>query len=160
MTLITNEIHVLDGFKKTILVFAADQRITMPDGTYRKGQKLFAIPYLEGGVSYFGLAEVVPSGRRQFLSQWLPAFITKNADAPSLRDFAFRLRDELNTIVPQQILRQNASGFHICGYNGDGFPEFLFLRNIGAMDGYAYKGFQNCRNLEIENVQATRENRL
>ena len=63
MTLITNEIHVLDGFKKTILVFVADQRITMPDGTYRKGRKLFKIPYLEGGVSYFGLAEVFPSGR-------------------------------------------------------------------------------------------------
>src|SRR5271169_2819827 len=107
MTLITNEIHVLDGFRKTVLVFAADQRITMPDGSYRKGRKLFAIPYLEGGVSYFGLAEVFPSGCRQFLSQWLPAFITKNADAPSLRDFAFRLRDELNTIVPQEVLRQN-----------------------------------------------------
>jgi hypothetical protein len=116
--------------------------LSCPTGLTEREKKLFRIPYLEAGVSYFGLAEVVPSGRRQFLSQWLPAFITKNSDAPSLRDFAFRLRDELNKIVPPQILRHNPSGFHICGYNGAGFPEFWFLRNIGGMDGFAYKDFE------------------
>jgi len=111
MTLITNEIQVLDGFRKTVLVFAADQRIVKPDGKFTKGQKLFRIPYLEAGVSYFGLAEVFPGGRRRYMSQWLPGFITQQAGLPTLRDFVFRLRDELNKIVPPRILANNASGF-------------------------------------------------
>jgi hypothetical protein len=45
MTLITNEIHMLDGFKRTVLVYAADRRITKPDGAYLSTQrKLFEIP--------------------------------------------------------------------------------------------------------------------
>lgn len=63
MTLITNEIHMLDGFKRTVLVFAADRRLTNLDGSYGSTQqKLFQIPYLEGGISYFGLATVFPGG--------------------------------------------------------------------------------------------------
>ncbi len=51
MTLITNEIHMLDGFKKTLLIFAADRRLTNPDGSYAGSKrKLFPIPYLEAGI--------------------------------------------------------------------------------------------------------------
>ena len=54
MTLITNEIHMLDGFKKTILVFAADRRISKLDGSFDSNRKkLFEIPYLNAGISYF-----------------------------------------------------------------------------------------------------------
>ena len=139
MTLITNEIYMLDGFRQTLIVFAADQRISKPDGTFIKGKKLFRIPYLEGCVSYFGLAEVFPANRRQYLFDWLPKFITSNAGLTTLRAFAYALRDELNRIVPANMLKRNASGFHICGYNERGLPEFWYLSNIGGMDAFAYK---------------------
>src|SRR6266446_5343725 len=143
MTLITNEIHMLDGFKKTILVFAADRRVSKLDGSYDSLQKkLFPIPYLNGGISYFGLAEVFPQGRRQYLSEWLPAFIRKHSQAGGLREFSCTLRDELHKIVPASVLRKTASGFHIGGYNAQGIPEFWFLTNIGGMDQFQYKDLQ------------------
>lgn len=70
MTPITNEMHALDGFRKTILVFAADRRVSRPGGSFDSlRRKLFEVPYFDGGVSYFGLAEVFPKGRRQYLSE-------------------------------------------------------------------------------------------
>jgi hypothetical protein len=144
MTLITNEIHILSGFNKTVLVFAADRRLTYPDGSYAgTRQKLFRIPYLEGGISYFGLAEVYPGGRKQLLSDWLKNFITRHSTTKSLKDFGFQLRDELHAVIPAVVLEKNASGFHICGYNPDGLPEFWFLRNIGTMQGFQYADLQS-----------------
>jgi len=140
MTLITNEIHMLDGFKKTVLVFAADQRISKLNGAFDSlRKKLFKIPYLSAGISYFGLAQVFPNGRRQYLSDWLPVFIRKNSGAQNLGDFSSTLRDELHKIVPSSVLGANASGFHIGGYNAQGIPEFWFLTNIGGMDDFRYK---------------------
>src|SRR5206468_10960061 len=87
MTLITNEIHMLDGFKKTLLIFAADRRLTNPDGSYAGSKrKLFPIPYLEAGISYFGLAEVFPKRGRGYLSDWLKDFIIKQSLLKSLRE--------------------------------------------------------------------------
>jgi hypothetical protein len=143
MTLIANEIHMLDGFKRTLLVFAADRRLTYPDGSYAgTRQKLFRIPYLDGGVSYFGLAEVYPKNKKQYLSDWLPDFVNRHAATKSLRDFAFELRDELHSVIPAHILGKTASGFHICGYNSDGLPDFWFLRNIGGIEDFRYTNLQ------------------
>jgi hypothetical protein len=126
---------MLDGFKRTLLIFAADRRLTYPDGSYAgTKQKLFPIPYLNGGVSYFGLAEVYPKGKKQYLSDWLREFVTRHSATASLKDFAFQLCDELHTVIPANILGKNASGFHICGYDSNGLPEFWFLRNKGGMD--------------------------
>jgi hypothetical protein len=143
MTLITNEIHMLNGFRKTILVFAADRRLTYPDGSYAgTRQKLFPIPYLEGGISYFGLALVFPKGKKQYLSDWLQDFINLHSAAKSLRDLSVELRDELHTVIPADILDKTASGFHVCGYNSDGLPEFWYLSNIGGRDGLRYTNLQ------------------
>lgn len=143
MSLITNEIHIFEGFKKTVLVCAADRRISKPDlslDSYRR--KLFAIPYLDAYVSYFGLATVFPGGRPQYLSDWLPTFIVKSSALQSLQEFSLKLRDELKRVVPAAVLRVNASGFHICGYNAVGFPEFWYLTNIGGMDQFRYTNLQ------------------
>jgi hypothetical protein len=143
MSLITNEIHILDGFKKTILVFGADRRISKPDGSFDSIKpKLFRIPYLRGGVSYFGLAEVFPKGKRRYLADWLPAFITSHAGTKTLKEFSFKLRDELSGVVPPTTLKDNPSGFHIAGYNVAGIPEFWFVRNIGGMDKHRYIDLQ------------------
>ena len=143
MTLITNEIHMLDGFRRTCLVFAADRRLTKLDGSFGgTRQKLFKIPYLEGGVSYFGLATVFPGGKPQYLSDWLRSFITKHSHLTSLEAFAFELRTKLHVVIPSSILSKHASGFHICGYNSQGLPEFWYLSNIGGMEGFQYTNVQ------------------
>lgn len=144
MSLITNEIHILDGFRRTILVCAADRRISKGSDLSFDScrRKLFSIPHLNAYISYFGLAQVFPHGRSQYLSDWLPAFILKNVAVKNLHDFCFRLRQELNKVVPAHILRANASGFHVCGYNSDGFPEFWYLSNIGGMDQFRYTNLQ------------------
>jgi hypothetical protein len=143
MTLITNEIHMLNGFKKTLIVFAADRRLTYPDGRYAgTKQKLFRIPYLEGGVSYFGRAEVYPGGKKQWLSDWLRNFISEHATTESLKDFAFELREELHAVIPPSALEKSPSGFHICGYGSGHLPEFWFFSNIGGMERFRYTNLQ------------------
>lgn len=72
MTLILNEIHVQNGLNETLLVAAADRRVSNPDGSYNSLQrKLFTVPYRNATISYFGIAEVFPSGKREYLSEWL-----------------------------------------------------------------------------------------
>src|SRR5713101_1322012 len=137
MTLITNEIYMLDGFRRTLLVFAADRRITFPDGTHVARRKLFPIRYLDAGISYFGLAEVFPAGKKRYLADWLDNFIRNHSGIKTLKAFAFQLRDDLHTVAPPAVLSTNASGFHICGYNAQGLPEFWYLSNIGGMDAFA-----------------------
>lgn len=144
MTLITNEIHLINGLSKSLLVFAADRRISNPaTGKYvATRKKLFSIPYLEAGISYFGVAEVFPPGKSQSLSDWLPTFISKQADAPDIQTFAHRLKDALHMIIPPVYLQSMPSGFHMLGYNKQGLPDFWFLSNIGHMDQFEYKDLQ------------------
>ncbi len=145
MSLITNEIHMIDGFRKTLLVFAADRKLTRADGTHGGiKKKLFRIPYLEAGISYFGLAEVYPKGRAQLLSDWLPNFITRNSDITTIRALVFALRNELQVIIPKDTLAEHPSGFHVCGYNSAGIPEFWFLTNIGGMNEFEYTNLNSC----------------
>ena len=139
MTLVLNEIHALDGFRDTLMITAADRRISNLDGTYHSTRrKLFKIDYLNGAVSYFGQAAVCSGRKKVFLSDWLPNFIRRTTDANDLRTFATRLRNELSRIMPKYILRKHPSGFHICGYQKNGLPDFWFLSNIGLMKGFNY----------------------
>jgi hypothetical protein len=138
MTLVLNEIHVLDGFKQTLMVAAADRRISNPDGSYNSSRrKLLAVPGLRGAVSYFGVAAFPVQGKLVFLDEWLRSFI-RRSKTNTLNDFAVSLRGELNRQVPRGVLRTQPSGFHICGYNPLGIPDFWFLSNIGAMSGFEY----------------------
>jgi len=131
---------LIHGLSDSLIIAAADRRISrFPDGTYDSTRrKLFKIPYLKGAISYFGLASVFPNGQRQYLSDWLPNFSTHQSKAQDLKSFANSLRNELNGIVPSNILKQVPSGFHICGYDMRGFPDFWYLSNIGRMQGFAY----------------------
>jgi hypothetical protein len=137
MTLVLNEIHMLEGLRKTFIVAAADRRISKSNGSYDSTRrKLFRIPYLNGAVSYFGLAAVYPSGERQYLSEWLPSFIRGQSSAGTLQSFAQYLTESLNNAVPSSVLKNHASGFHICGYDRNGWPDFWYVSNIGAMTGF------------------------
>lgn len=132
MTLVLNEIHLLNGFGNTVMVAAADRRVTHPDGKHSARKKLFPIQHLDGCVSYYGLADVYPGGKPQPLSSWLPNFIAKQCFTNSLGEFATNLRDALHLAIPRPTLKHNASGFHIMGYNEDGYPDWLsgFLASV------------------------------
>lgn len=143
MTLILNEIHLLNGLNKTMLIAAADRRISKPNGSYEATRKkLFPIPYLNGAISYFGLASVYPKGEIQYLSDWLPNFINKQAGTPDLETFAQKLKDALHKVIPETALQERPSGFHISGYNTQGLPEFWHFNNIGGMHGFEYIDFK------------------
>jgi len=138
MTLVLNEIYSLDGFRDTMMIAAADRRISL-NGTYHSTRKkIFKIEYLNGAVSYFGLASVYSEHKEIPLSDWLPGFIRRTVDATDLGTFATRLRNELCRIMPKDRLRKHPSGFHICGYQENGLPDFWFLSNIGPMRGFNY----------------------
>jgi hypothetical protein len=143
MTLILNEIHILDGLGKTMLIAAADRRISKLDGSYDSTRrKLFPIPHLRGAISYFGLAYVYPRGKAQYLSEWLPTFISSQSATSDLGAFSRNLRTALHGIMRKDILGKHPSGFHICGYRKDGLPEFWSLMNMGALEGFRHVNFK------------------
>ena len=131
-----NEIHVQGNLQNSIILLAADQRITLKDKFHSNRKKLFLIPYLNAGVGYFGLAQ---PNRTEFFSSWLPNFIRNNADAKTLEELARRLCHKLNQSVNKSILAKAPSGFHVCGYNVQNYPELWFVRNINRMEGNSYK---------------------
>lgn len=139
MTLVLNEIHLLRGLSRTMVVAAADRRVTGLDGSYHSNQrKLFPIAHLRGAVSYFGLAGWTDRGKTRHMSDWLPQFISSQADASDLATFASNLREGLNRTVPSSVIGRAASGFQICGYRPEGWPEFWSLSNIGGMKDMQY----------------------
>lgn len=145
MTLILNEIHINDGLENTFMIAAADRMITYPDGRHKNWKKLFKISYFQGAISYFGLAEFPKKGKREPISfsSWLPSFISKNSNVDSIKDFCQNLHEELNRIVPASHLKTNPSGFHICGYDKYGYPDFWFLTNIGKLENFKYSDFKD-----------------
>lgn len=138
MTLILNEIHAIDGFKNTLMIAAADRRITKDGRYYATCQKIFKIDYLNGAISYFGIASCTTGGKQTLLSDWLPNFIRRNSDSNNLQVFVSRLKKEIERIIPKEKLNKYPSGFHICAYQKDGLPDFWFLSNIGPMNGFKY----------------------
>lgn len=139
MTLLVNEIHVAADLNRTLIVQAADRRITVKGKFHSNCRKLFKIPYLRAAVGYFGLAQV---NRTELFSSWLPNFINRASDAPTLEVFAKRLHEQLNRSVDKRFLARNASGLHVCGYGACSYPELWFIRNISGMERHHYKRFE------------------
>ncbi len=135
MTLIANEIYLDKGTDDPVIISYADNRLTIgaeknPKKKYPKGKKLFRIEYLNATVSFWGLANVQNAkGGGELLCTWLPNFIRHQHSAPSLMDFANRLRDEINLRTYKQYLVNEPSGFHLAGIRADGVPEFIHFSN-------------------------------
>jgi hypothetical protein len=139
MTLLVNEIHIQENLQHSFIILAADRRITTQGKFHSNRRKLFEIEYLNGGVGYFGLAQL---NEKEFFSGWFPNFINKQVGiVKSLGEFANNLSQELNIKVDKSFLKNNPSGFQVCGYNDENKPELWFVRNILSMDGPYYKGF-------------------
>lgn len=138
MTLILNEIYGRGSDRPPLMVAAADRRVTNPDGSYNSSRrKLFPVARIAGAVSYFGIAAFTQGTTQVFLSDWLPRFI-RNSQTNTISDFAEELRAGLNSVVSPALLRIQPSGFHVCGFDLYGRPDFWFVSNVGAMQGFAY----------------------
>ncbi len=101
MTLISNEIFLLNTLKESFIICAADTRLTYrkesdPKKKYKKGKKIFKIEYLNGTVSFWGATSLIEDRKQKFLWDWLPNYITKSSNETSLLGFANGLRTELN----------------------------------------------------------------
>jgi hypothetical protein len=140
MTLLVNEIHIGDQINDATLVQVADRRITIGGRYHSSRRKIFAIPYLNASIGYFGLAQ---PRRNDYFSSWVPNIIRHGSSVNSLSVFANYFESELNKYVSKSLLLRNPSGFHLCGFANDGIPEFYFIRNIDHMNGPFYNGFRD-----------------
>jgi len=139
MTLILNEIRTLDGFSNSLWICGADRRLTFEGQFHSNRKKIYPIQYLGATVSYFGLAVWKIDEREKCMSDILKAFISKNSDCSSLDDFAKRLQIHLNNVVPKNLLKEYASGFHLSGFDNNKWPHFLHISNVGKMNDFKYE---------------------
>jgi len=123
MTLLTTEIDP----DNSLIVFAADRRISTARRYHDTRKKIFELPWLSAGIGYFGIAEI--TGTRP-MQEWLESFIRHAANYRTLADFANALADALNSVVPANGHTRERSGFHIAGFNDTAEPEFWFVRNV------------------------------
>lgn len=138
MTLILNEIHLRDGLKDTFQIAAADRRITRGNEIESPRRKLFAIPFLNATVSYFGLAAFFKGNKWIYFADWLPHYIRSSTHCSNLEQFSIELSETLNDVIPLKYRKENISGFHLSGYNEDSLPEFWHFSNIPGMSGLSY----------------------
>jgi len=140
MTIQANELHIGKSITDSTWAHVSDRRISIGGKFHSNRRKTFEIPYLKASIGYFGLAQ--PNGT-DFFSSWVPNAIRHGAGIKDLADFASFFEKRLNRDVSKAFLRKHPSGFHLCGFAADGFPEFYFIRNIESMDGAFYKGFRD-----------------
>ena len=138
MTLILNEIKIENGLKNSYWICAADRRLTFEGKFHSNRKKIFPIRYLNATVSYFGLAVWKIGVKEVYMSDLLRDFILKNTHCYSLDNFAIRLQFFLNGKVPKNLLKEYASGFHLSGFNNQGWPHFMHFSNVIDMDEFKY----------------------
>ena len=114
----------------SFIVFAADRRISRGDKFDDTREKIFQVPVLKAGIGYFGLAEIPEASRRRPMSEWLMNFIKTIQSSETISNFALRLSDTLNVLIPDTWRKTMISGFHIAGFNSADQPEFWYVRNV------------------------------
>ena len=128
MTLLTTEIHVAQP--DTIIVFAADRRITRGNKRSGSEQKIFRVGSRQAAIGYFGLAAVPKGPRQQTMAEWVQTFARRTSPKETLAQIAERLASELNAAIPPALRAIERSGFHLAGFNATAQPEFWYIRNV------------------------------
>jgi len=91
-------------------------------------RKLQAIPYLNAGISCWGMGEIGGTST----DRWIDNFIDSRKTLTSLRDFIDQLAETLNAQLPQNTTGENRLGFHVAGYeiyNGVATPSFYHVHD-------------------------------
>jgi hypothetical protein len=128
MTLVLTEISPLG------IAMAADTAITFTNKSTNQSRvqnnaavKLQTIPYLNAGISCWGMGSI----NNISTDQWLANFISSNNTLTTLKDFADKLENELNRLIPNNPNPQNGRlGFHLAGYEtyqGSRAPSFYHI---------------------------------
>jgi hypothetical protein len=138
MTLILNEIQILNGLDDCYWLVSADRRLTRKGKIEGPRKKVFPIPYLHATISYFGLASYFKDFREYYVADFMQSFIRDNHDCKTLDEFANRFHAALNQEIPSKYIKAYHSGFHFCGFNENKLPHFLHLSNVGDMEGAKY----------------------
>lgn len=129
MTLVLTEL-TLHG-----ITMAADSAVTITNTvsglSYAQpnaANKLKKIPYLNAGVSCWGLGTIsgIPT------DQWLESFIGSNSGITTLQEFAAELSKNLNSLMPPNNTVNGRLGFHLAGfedYNSQPTPSFYHIHD-------------------------------
>ncbi|MCX5636886.1 MAG: hypothetical protein NTX52_04230 [Planctomycetota bacterium] len=117
------------------ITMAADSAVTLTQPqtgfTYaipNAAKKLQVIPYLNAGISCWGLGTI--SGNST--DQWLSNFINLNNSITTLYDFANELARQLNANIASNTSGNSRLGFHLAGYedfNGTPTPSFYHIHD-------------------------------
>ncbi len=117
------------------IAMAADSAVTLT--TIQTGlshvipnaaQKLQIIPYLNAGISCWGLGSISNTPT----DQWLSNFINSNTSLTTLQTFSDELVRRLNTQVPLNTSGVGRLGFHLAAfenYNGIQTPSFYHIHD-------------------------------
>jgi len=93
-----------------------------------KAKKLQVVPYLNAGISCWGMGTI--SGIST--DQWLSDFIASNSSWNTLKDFASNLARELNANLQPNTSGEGRIGFHLAGYEeykGVPTPSFYHIHD-------------------------------
>jgi hypothetical protein len=117
------------------IAMAADSAVTFtnPNTGYsfakpNAAEKLQVIPYLNAGVSCWGVGEI----DGEATDEWLAGFIRANSNLPSLASFASTLATALQNHLGPSSAKQSRVGFHLAGfeeYNGKPAPSFYHIHD-------------------------------
>ena len=129
MTLVLTELSPLG------IAMAADSAVTiqnMQTGYIRvlpsAAVKLQPIPYLNAGISCWGLGKI----ENKSTDDWIMQFIDTHRNITTLGDFAVELAASLNAVLPPNTNGDNRIGFHLAGYedfNGIPLPSFYHVHD-------------------------------
>ncbi len=141
MTLVLTEISPLG------IAMAADSAVTFTNlqtglsyAQPNLARKLQPIPYLNAGISCWGMGTI----DNVATDQWVANFIAANSKVKYLKDFAELLAVELNAQLPANASGENRLGFHLAGYEDlDGVQEpSLFHIHDGPSTVLAERGIK------------------
>ncbi len=129
MTLVLTELSFFG------IVMAADSAVThtQPQTGLKyvipnEAQKLRVIPYLNAGISCWGLGSIAGMPT----DQWLSNFINSNTTLTALQSFANELERQLNAQVSPNTSGNNRLGFHLAAfedYGGTPTPSFYHIHD-------------------------------
>lgn len=141
MTLILTELSPLG------IAMAADSAVTFANPATglryalpNNANKLQVIPYLNAGISCWGIGQISAKPT----DDWLADFIEANTAISKLGDFANALSEELNKKAPKNADGANHLGFHLAGYEAFGgrhTPSFYHIHD-GPSSTLAQRGIE------------------
>jgi len=143
---------ILTELSKFGIAMAADSALTVPlrkpDGTigdkvYYGAKKLFTIPKLKAGISYWGWGDIPYPGADWFdknklerTELWLPHFLERSKERyNSISDLAQLLEEELRKRIPEIDVKKypyGDGGIHLAGYESldeQPLPTFWHIHN-------------------------------